>query len=110
MPEEIPAVADPAPEEIVAPVSAPVESAVADPAPDCGTECDGSCSSEDAQPGELATKCPNDEDAHLPTVDEFRAIQSRLSALEAHFLQVVGHLAQSFGDVYKAKHDSLKGA
>ena len=110
MPEEISAVAAPSPVESAVPVLSPVESAVAAPSPDCGTECDGSCSSEDAQPGELATKCPNDEDAHLPTVDEFRAIQSRLSALEAHFLQVVGHLAQSFGDVYKAKHDSLKGA
>ena len=101
MPEEIPAVADPAPEEIVAPVSAPVEPAVADPAP---VEAVVPTEEIDVDQDEMVPQGPP------PTISAFRDLQSRLIALEAHFLQVVGHLAQSFGDVYKAKHDALKGA
>ena len=97
MPEEIPAVADPAPEEIVAPVSAPapVDEVIAKA--EIIEQTDAAIESEPNVAVEVEQ-------------DEIEELKARLSALEAHFLQVVGHLAQSFGDVYKAKHDSLKGA
>ena len=97
MPKEISAVAAPSPEEVVAPVSAPspVDEVIA--------------KAEIIEKNNAAIESEPIVAVEVEQ-DEIEELKARLSALEAHFLQVVGHLAQSFGDVYKAKHDALKGA
>lgn len=65
-------------------------------------------------PAPVAT--PGEEDVEVETaeaVDEknpmirLQEVEDKIAELEIHLIELIGHLAQSFGDVYKQKKDRM---
>lgn len=93
--------------EVAPPALEPSHGVVRAPAPTVDPEPEEPVDPEPEELGEVAppvaSPCGQDEDAPLPTVPEFRALQAKVLELEEHIEELVSHLAQSFGGEYAVK-------